>query len=38
MIEIRIKESEPKTVNKYIMITKKNKMKEIIISNNWVGI
>ena len=29
------KESKPMTANRYIMITKKNKRKEIIIRNNW---
>lgn len=35
MIEIRKKESEPMTLSRYIMITKKNKLKEVKISNNW---
>lgn len=34
VVEIRQKESEPMTVNKYITITKKNKVKEIIVSSN----
>ena len=37
MIEIRQKESEPRLRNRYNIISKKNKLKEITMSNKWNG-